>query len=272
MTDIPVTDLLTTAEEAADAAAAIARAGHEHLLAGKRLEVRVKGSVMDPVSEVDIAAQKEVIRMISTRFPEHRFLAEEEGADGMGDKASPYVWVIDPIDGTRNFIRGKPNFGSIVAVEKNGELLAGCMVLPMLGQRFSAAKGKGAFANGEPVKLRKTLNMEDATVCSNVTRRAEKDANGVLRFAIPPSGSVENYSCAAQALGDILMGWNDAIVSRGIKRWDVAAGLLMISEAGGKYRCEWTDPKDPRSSIVCVASTAEIFDELCDFAFEQKLA
>lgn len=272
MMDVSVLDLLATAEAAADAAAALLQKEHRHMREGHDVQVTLKGSPMDPVSTADIAAQELMVSIIQKSFPSHRILAEEEGADLLGDAESPYVWIIDPIDGTRNFVRGKPNFGTIIAVEKNGELLASCMVLPLLDQRFTAAKGQGAFVNGRPVTLRKTENLAESTVCSNITRRAQVDANGILRTALPACASLENYGCAAQSMGDILLGWNDAVLFRGLKMWDVAAGALMIEEAGGKCRIEKLDPKDPRSDIVCVASTAPIFDELCTFAFKQKLA
>jgi len=274
MTDISLHDLLNTAETAADEAAELLCKAHKEIKEGGLHEskTQTKGSIFDPVTEADQAAQDRIISVITDRFPTHRILAEEEGADALGDAVCPYRWIIDPLDGTRNFMHGKENFGTIVAVEKEGEFLASCMLLPMLGHRFTASKGGGAFADGKPVTLRNTPSMQDAILCSNITRRAIPDASGVLRTAIPPCVSVENYGCAVQAIGDILLGWNDGVLFKGLRIWDIAAGFLMLEEAGGRYRYEWMEPENPRGGIVSVGTTASIFDDVCAFAFEKQLA
>lgn len=273
MMNIPLHQLLETAEAAADAAASLLREEFERMrAAGGRVDVRWKSSPMDPVTACDIAAQKRIVDIIAQRFPTHRILAEEEGLDTFGDSESPYLWVVDPLDGTNNFIRGKEGFGTIVAVMNGDEILAGCMVLPMLGQRFTATKGEGAFVNGRPVRLRDTAGMTNAILCSNITRRARPDASGVLQVNMPRCTSMENYGCAAQAIGDVLLGGNDGVFFNGLRIWDIAAGFLMITEAGGRCRYEWTEPGNPRGGVLCVGATSAIFDDLCSFVFENKLA
>ncbi len=275
MTDISPHELLEISEAAADAAAALLRKEHEHMRTTgdvRDLNVHMKMSPMDPVTAVDIAAQQRIISVIRKHFPTHRFLAEEEETVNIGDPQSPYVWIIDPIDGTINFIHGKENFGTIVAVAKDDELLAGCMLLPMMEQRFTAAKGHGASVNGHPVQLRKTASMMDAILCSNITRRARPNGNGILQVSIPSCVSLQNYGCAAQEIGDMLLGWNDGVFFRGLRIWDIAAGFLMIAEAGGKYRYEWMEPGSPRNGLICLGTTAPIFEEVCSFVFEKNLA
>ncbi|MDD4628519.1 MAG: inositol monophosphatase [Candidatus Peribacteraceae bacterium] len=274
MTDASLPQLLSVAEAAADAAASLLREEFMRMQssAGHDLAVRWKGTPHDPVTACDLAAQKCITDMITRSFPTHRILAEEEGADKYGDSQSPYLWVVDPLDGTNNFIRGKDSFGTIVAVMKGDELLTGCMVLPMRGERFTAAKGQGAFANGQPVRLRKTVGMKDAILCSNITRRACPDASGVLRVNMPDCTSMENYGCAARAIGDVLLGWNDGVFFRGLRLWDIAAGFLMLTEAGGRCRYEWEESGNPRGGVSCVGATPAIFDDLCSFVFEHKLA
>ncbi|MBU0766652.1 inositol monophosphatase [Patescibacteria group bacterium] len=275
MTDASPLEFLGVSEAAADAAAALLCAKHENIRTSgntRDLNVHMKTSIMDPVTTVDIEAQERIIAVIRKRFPTHRFLAEEDGADSLGDPQSPYVWIIDPIDGTTNFIHGKENFGTIVAVAKDNELLAGCMLLPIMGHRFTASKGHGAYVDGRPVQLRRTASMTDAILCSNITRRAKPDANGVLQVSVPSCASLENYGCAVQGIGDMLLGWNDGVFFRGLKIWDIAAGFLMIAEAGGKYRYEWMEPGNPRNGLLCVGTTMPIFDEVCAFVFEKGLA
>lgn len=273
MTDPSSLELLGVSESAADAAAALLRTEYARMRAAghaRDLNVHMKASVIDPVTVVDIAAQELIIAVIRTHFPTHRFLAEEEGADSIGDPQSPYVWIIDPLDGTTNFIHGKENFGTIVAVAKNDEILAGCMLLPIMEHRFTAAKGHGAHVDGHRVRLRKTAGMTDAILCSNIVRRARPNANGVLQVSIPSCASLENYGCAVQGIGDVLLGWNDGVFFRGLKLWDVAAGCLMLAEAGGKYHYGWIEPGNPRSGLLCIGTTAPIFDEVCAFALKEE--
>ncbi len=269
-----IQELWKVAESAADAAAELLMKEHLEVKnhGTAKLGVHEKTSPMDLVTRVDCEAQKCIVNVITKIFPDHRFIAEEEGAADIGKKDCPYVWIVDPLDGTKNFINGKPNFGTIVAVAKGDELLAGCMVMPALKQRFTGAKGLGALVDDKPVKLRTTTRMAEATLTSNITRRAKPDANGVLQTSLPRCASVENYGCAAEEMGDILQGWNDGAFFRGLRIWDLAAGLVILEEAGGKYRYELEEPANPRGGVLCAASITPIFDELCDFVFEKRLA
>lgn len=274
MSDIPIETLLDVANEAALKAADLLVDKH-HAVFGAHstdwLEIGTKSSSTDFVTEADEMAQEAIISIIRDRFPEHRFIAEEAGADDLGDPSSPYEWIIDPLDGTTNFIHGKENFGTIVTVQKDGVLQAGVMYMPLLKQLYQGARGKGATINGKKVMLRKTKSMNDAVLSSNIMRRAKEGDDGAWYVSMPFCGSVENYGCAIQELGEILLGQNDGAFFNGIRLWDVSAGCLMIEEAGGKYRYEHLEPENPRSGLLIVASTDTIFDELCDFVFEKKL-
>ncbi|HLD33002.1 MAG TPA: inositol monophosphatase [Candidatus Peribacteraceae bacterium] len=236
-----------------------------------RLEVGTKSSPIDLVTEADRLAQDAIISAIQDHFPDHRFIAEEEGADDLGNPDSPYEWIIDPLDGTTNFVHGKENFGTIVTVQKNGTFQAGVMYMPLLKKLYQGALGKGATINGRKVSLRQTKGMHDAILSSNILRRAEEGKDGAWYASMPFCASMENYGCAIQELGEILLGQNDGAFFRGIRLWDIAAGFLMMEEAGGKYRYEFLEPKNKRSGLLAVASTAPIFDELCSFVFEKNL-
>ena len=302
MTD-PIS-LLKTATAAAKAAGDFLTQEHKKYFVQKSEELQTftKSSSIDLVTEVDRKAQEIVISMIQDRFPDHRFIAEEEGADTLGSPDSPYEWIIDPLDGTTNFIHGKYNFGTIIAVQMAAEVIlstdegrlprrlqAGCMWMPLQDCLYQAARGNGATVNGETIKLRTTKNLSDAVLSCNVIHRAipaseigtekaasrqsfPKDSNEDLYISVPRCGSLENYGCAADELGAIAQGWNDGVFWRGIRLWDIAAGCLIIEEAGGKYRYEFMTEGDVRSGLLCVVSTEPIFDELCEFVFERKLA
>ncbi|PIR53098.1 hypothetical protein COU76_03175 [Candidatus Peregrinibacteria bacterium CG10_big_fil_rev_8_21_14_0_10_49_10] len=275
MSDPAPETLLEVAKQAAAAGAELLAKKHRSVFgeAGtESLKVDTKSSSTDFVTESDRAAQESIITLIQTHFPDHRFIAEEEGAEQLGTVASPYEWIIDPLDGTTNFIHGKENFGTIVAVQKEGVLQAGVMSLPLLRQEFLAAKGKGATINGKPIVLRNTKNLDDAILASNIMRRAKEGEDGAWYASMPRCGSLENYGCAAQEIGEVLLGSNDGTFFHGIRLWDIAAGCLLLQEAGGKYRYEFLEPENKRSGLLAVASTAPIFEELCDFVFEKKLA
>lgn len=275
MSDVPVETLLAVATEAAQKGADLLADKHHEVFgphATGSLDIGTKSSSTDFVTEADKMVQDTIISIIQNHFPNHRFIAEEEGADNLGKPESLYEWIIDPLDGTTNFIHGKENFGSIVAVRKDGMLQAGVMNMPLLNQLYQGARGKGATINGRPVTLRKTENMQDAILASNIMRRAEEAENGAWYVSMPFCASLENYGCAAQELGEILLGQNDGSFFRGIRLWDIAAGCLMLEEAGGKYRYEHLEPGNERSGLLAVASTEPIFDELCTFVFEKKLA
>jgi len=234
------------------------------------LAIRTKSSARDFVTQVDKEVQDAIIAMIRERFPDHRFIAEEEGADALGDGGSPFVWIIDPLDGTTNFIHGKPTFGTMLALREGDSLELAVIHMPRLRLLFSGARGVGAFVNGNPVRLRATKNMADAIVCSNMMGRAKPDKDGTLRITTPFCASLENYGNAAQEVGEFLLGWNDGLFFEGTGLWDAAPGCLLAELAGGRSRLEPLDPGDIRKGVRCVMSTAPIFDELSAFVFGKR--
>lgn len=261
--------LIDTAKKAANAATDfLVGKYHEIHTEGKHLNVEVKTSQMDLVTEIDRQSQAIIVDVIQQQFPDHRFLAEEEGADTLGDPNCPYQWIIDPLDGTTNFIHGKRNFGSIIAVRNGDDLTAGAMHLPLLDQWFWGGKDAGSYYNGDTVKLRDTGGLAKAVLNCNLIHRA-KDIDGTLHVTLPPCRSIENYGCAAEELGEILMGHTDGVFFDGIPQWDIAAGFLLVEEAGG--RMAFTLESDsPRSHTAkSAAATDSVFDELWEWVQHQ---
>ncbi|MBM3231623.1 inositol monophosphatase [Candidatus Peregrinibacteria bacterium] len=255
--------LIAVAREAAAAAASFLAKSHGEIAGSSReLSVKQKSSAIDLVTDLDAKAQAIIIDCIRSHFPDHRFLAEEEGADALGDAKCPYRWIIDPLDGTTNFIHGSNVFGSIIAVQLHEKTVAGAMNLPLLRKEYWGGLGSGAWANGNRVRLRNTRNMNDAILCCNIVHRASKGDDGILRVTVPDCGSVENYGCAAEELGEILAGHVDGSFFDGIRLWDVAAGFMMIEEAGGRAFYTFKDERNHRSGLICAASTEPIFAEL----------
>ena len=267
-------DLIQAQELAIDAAM---RAGemlkqkHEELKkehGETTLNVTTKSSPIDFVTEVDRGVQHAIIEQIQAVYPTHRFFAEEEGAEGLGDSDSPYTWIIDPLDGTTNFIREKPAFGTMIGLQENDELILGIIHRPMFDEISVGMKGKGATINGSPIVLRNTKNMTDAVLCTTIMKRAEKQRNGSHTVTFPYCTAIENCSNAAQEIAEVLLGKNDGAFFRGVGLWDIAAGCFLAEEAGGKSRWEFLDANNPREGVRCVISTEKIFDELCEFVFD----
>ncbi|MBU0458925.1 inositol monophosphatase [Patescibacteria group bacterium] len=234
--------------------------------AGSNLGIDTKRP-RDYVTDADKAVQKMIIEEIQKTYPSHRFIAEEEGSDNLGDPESPYTWIIDPIDGTCPFIHGRPHFGTIIALKKDDEVVLGLMYMPLLDELYTCIKGNGAFFNDKPVVLRNTRNMDDAVLCSNFRRTV--DINGIAHLPVILCANTENYGCAVYELGLILQGLNDGFYCSGPRLWDIAAGCLMIEEAGGKARYELKEPDNVRSGVLCATSTAAIFEELEEFVFNK---
>lgn len=265
MSAVSTEQLIDVAREAAEVATSfLVEQYHEIHTEGKALSVEEKTSNFDLVTAIDSQSQALIIETIQKHFPDHRFLAEEAGADDIGDPDCPYEWIVDPLDGTTCFVHGKTNFGSIVTVRNGEQLTAGAMHIPMLDQWFWGGKGAGAYYNGDTVNLRKTGSLSQAVLNCNLIHRA-KEIDGALRITVPPCRSIENYGSAVQELGEILMGHTDGVFFEGIPLWDIACGFLLIEEAGGSIRFEKVEPDNRRSGNICAASTAEIFDDLWEW-------
>ncbi|MDD5103367.1 MAG: inositol monophosphatase [Candidatus Peribacteraceae bacterium] len=254
---------LETARKAAQAGAKIAmnkRAGRE------RLVVEAK-EITDYVTDVDRSAQTAMIAIIREKYPDHRILAEEDGAEGLGDPSSPFLWIIDPLDGTKPYVHGKDEFACIIALAEAGTTILGVMEAPAKKDSFWGTSGGGAYLNGKAItSLRATRDLDDAILCTNMGGKS-RGTDKVITIRHPRCASLQNYGCAAVEMAEILKGGNDGVFFEGVHLWDVAPACLLIEEAGGKTRTELMDPKKPRGGVRCVASTQPIFGELCRFVF-----
>lgn len=237
----------------------------------QRLQVREKGSPLSLVTDVDTVSQQLIVDALHERFPEHRFTAEEEGVQDLGDPASPYTWIIDPLDGTTCFVHGRTNFGVMIALQRESTVELGVIVLPMKQMVFVGRRGHGVTCNGAPLRLRATRDLSDAILCTNTIRRARKGPDGILRIPTPSCASLENYGSAAEQFAEMLLGHNDGAFYDGIRLWDVAAGCLMVEELGGRSRAVFQEPGNPKGGMLVVVSTAPIFDDLERIVFDERL-
>jgi len=218
--------ILTVAADAARGAGEILRSW------SSRFTVSEKGPA-DLVTEADLASQESIVSAITAAFPDHDLLGEEGLSARRG--ASPYRWVIDPLDGTSNYVHGFPYYCVSIGVEREGRRFAGVIYDPNRDELFTAAVGRGARRNGDAIRPSRAAKLGDAFLVASLPRRAEPTDPAVRRFlnAMPLAESVQRTGSAALNLAYVACGRIDAFWSSSLKPWDMAAGAVIVSEAGG---------------------------------------
>lgn len=188
----------------------------------------------DFVSEIDHAAEQEIIGSIRRLYPQHAFLAEESGSSGSGDT----VWIIDPLDGTTNFLHGFPVFAVSIACQIRGRLEHAVIYDPMRQELFTATRGAGAHLDNRRIRVSKARTLEGALLATGFPYRANTrylDAYlNMLRAVTEQAAGVRRPGAAALDLAYVAAGRVDAFWEIGLSAWDTAAGTLLIQEAGGR--------------------------------------
>ena len=184
-----------------------------------------------PVTLADRGAEKVIRDTISRAFPDHGFLGEEFGTQ---EGTSPYMWIIDPIDATKNYIRKIPIFGTQIALMKDDELILGVSNAPLLNELLYAEAGDGAFLNGEPIQVSDVSQPKDAMIChGGLNWFTEKGT-------FPGVYNLINNTARSRGFGDFYMyhlvasARADAVIEAAISIWDIAAITVIVREAGGK--------------------------------------
>ncbi|MFF3745484.1 inositol monophosphatase family protein [Streptomyces kronopolitis] len=190
-----------------------------------------KSSPIDVVTEMDLASEKLITGFLAEHRPDDGFLGEE-GASS--DGTSGVRWVIDPIDGTVNYLYGLPSWSVSIAAEKDGEAVVGVVAAPMRGETCRAVLGRGAFNNGERLHHRPAPPLSEALLGTGFAYLAERRAAQaeVLRTLLPQVRDIRRGGSAAIDLCDVACGRLDAYYERGLNPWDLAAGALIAREAG----------------------------------------
>ena len=199
------------------------------------LEVKEK-SANDFVTEVDKAAEKEVIYHISKAHPDHSFLGEEGGLQGNAD--SDYQWVIDPLDGTTNFIRGIPHFAVSIACLYKGQLEHAVILDPIRREEFTASRGKGAQLNGRRIRVSSRKSLDGALIGTGIPFKSRSEPfipafTKSLEAVAKQTAGVRRAGAASLDLAYVAAGRLDAFWEIGLSKWDIAAGVLLIRECGG---------------------------------------
>ena len=220
-------DWITTCEAAA-------RAGARELLQWRgRFSAREKAPA-DLVTEADVAAQEAVRRLIAARFPDHAFLGEETATAPIAH-GDHLIWIVDPLDGTTNYVHGYPQFAVSVALARGGDVLVGVIYDPVGDECFLAVRHEGAWCNGQQLSTSSIANICDALAAVSLPARVRSDSPDLLNFieAAQSCQAVRRTGSAALNLAYVARGWFDAFWATQIHPWDVAAGVLLIREAGG---------------------------------------
>ena len=195
-------------------------------------QITFKGRA-DIVTDIDVAAEKAVLEILTSTFPQFGILAEEsQPVDG----DSRYRWVVDPLDGTRNYAQSIPHFCTIVALAEEDEIVAGVVYDPVREETFTAAKGQGAFLNGAPITVSETTEIARSLLSFDLGYVDEKAglAIDMLRALWPGMYSVRMMGSAGLGLAYAASGRVDLFFHHSLSPWDVAAGLVLAQEAGGR--------------------------------------
>jgi myo-inositol-1(or 4)-monophosphatase len=225
-----MSELLRIAQEAAIEAGTFLK---ESVGRVKSVETK-RGEVRNLVSDIDRGSEERIIRRIRGEYPHHAILAEESGGS---TSEAEYRWIVDPLDGTTNFLHGLPIFSVTIGVEHRGEIVAGVIYNPNLEELFVAEKGSGAFLNGKRISVSATAELINSLVVTGFPYNiAENPDNAVDHFVhfIYETRGVRRLGSAAIDLAYVAMGRFDGFWEVSLQPWDMAAGVLMVHEAGGR--------------------------------------
>lgn len=219
-----------------------------------------KEAYTDIVTEADEAVQETIVERLHEAFPEDAIRGEEDvaGVDGENGRA----WVIDPIDGTKNFVHGFPAYCTSIALKEDGEAVVGVVYNPVRDELFTAVRGEGAELNGEPLSVSAVETLPDALVLSRLSERAEERREIETRFLrdlLAQPSSLRRLASAALNLCYVAAGRADAFALISIHEWDVAAGTVILEEAGGTVR---TRDSVVDGAIEVVASNGHVQADL----------
>ena len=246
---------LDVALEAARAAGEIIRGGWD-----SDLQITFKGRT-DIVTDIDVAAENKVLEILTTAFPDFSILAEEsQPVEG----ESPYRWVVDPLDGTRNYAQAIPHFCTMVALAEGEDVIAGVIYDPVREETFTAAVGQGAFLNGAPITVSDTPEVSRALLGCDlgyVDARAG-EALDLIRSLWPDLVSVRWMGSSGLGLAYAAAGRVDLYFHHSLSPWDLAVGLVLVKEAGGVILDKQGQPASLRNPSVIAANSGLASDFL----------
>ncbi|MBI2233037.1 MAG: inositol monophosphatase [Candidatus Aenigmarchaeota archaeon] len=218
-----------------------------------------------PVTIADKEAEKKIVSIIKKQFPDHNFLGEEFPYQ---QTDSEYKWIIDPIDGTKNFIRKVPFFATFIALEKDGKIITGVVHLPKMNILAYATKGKGCFINGKKARVSRISKLEDAffvygDIDEYYSKNYDKELMKMVATCARHRGFGQQWGCIFLAQGSV-----DIDLNLKAKPWDIAAQKIIIEEAGGKLTD--IEGKDTIYSGDYLATNKKLHEEVISIFRERK--
>lgn len=223
----------------------------------------------DFVTEVDKAAEAAIIDILLTAYPGHAVLGEESGAVGAEQKdGNEFTWIIDPLDGTTNFIHGFPQYAISIALRHNGVIAQGVIYDPTRNELFTASRGRGAFLNDKRIRVSKRAKLADALIGTGFPFRAADSTPEALdrymrlfRNMTQRCAGIRRPGSAALDLAYVACGRYDGFWEANLKPWDIAAGSLLVLEAGGLIG-DWGGEQTHFDSGDVVAGNPKVFAQL----------
>lgn len=225
-------------------------------------KVEKKGMV-DLVTDADRLSEDLIRKIIESNFPDHSFRAEE-GSRVSGD--SEFLWLVDPLDGTTNFAHGFPVYCVSIGLLKGNEIIAGCVYNPNLDECFTSEKGYGAYLNGKPIHVSKTERLDDSLLATGFPYNIrETDDDNLKEFTAfyKKAQAVRRAGAAALDLAYVACGRFDGFWEFQLAPWDIAAGILLVGEAGGKATSYFGEKYDIYKGELA-ASNGRIHDDIVE--------
>ena len=242
----------------------VLRAG-EIQLAGQASGFRIeKKGTIDLVTEIDVACERMCRAVLAERFPDHDILAEEFGGAAAGEGTSRYQWIFDPLDGTTNYAHGLPIYCASLGLEIDGQREVGAVFDPSRNELFTAERGQGAYLNGQRLQVSETSELVNALLVTGFPYDMHKqggDLVALFGMMLGRARAVRRLGSAALDLCYVAAGRFDAFWEQHLKPWDVAAGALIVEEAGGRVTGMDGSPFDATAAHL-IASNGGVHDQL----------
>jgi myo-inositol-1(or 4)-monophosphatase len=229
---------------------------------GRNIKVSKKGDI-NLVTEADLASEKLIIERIKTYHPQHSILAEESGEAVIIGGSNKWKWIIDPLDGTTNFAHGYPCFCVTLALEHEGKIVIGVTYDPTRNELFAAEKGQGASLNNKPIRVSAAASLSESLIVTGFPydfKQRENFARHLTEFLLQSRG-VRRDGSAAIDMAYVACGRFDGFWEEGLNPWDVAAGVLLIEEAGGRVTYYDDTPFSIYAPPIC-ASNGSIHEQM----------
>jgi myo-inositol-1(or 4)-monophosphatase len=222
-----------------------------------------KKQAHDYVTEIDKASEATIIEMLLNAYPGHSVLAEESG-EAHGAKDSDYQWIIDPLDGTTNFIHGFPQYCVSIALAVQGRVEHAVIYDPTRNDLFTATRGRGAFLNERRIRVSKRFRLEESLISTGFAFRPDDDFPeqlSLLAELLPRCAGLRRPGAAALDLAWVAAGYTEGFFEKGLQPWDMAAGSLLVTEAGGLVG-NFTGEADYLHQRECLAGNPKVYAQL----------